>query len=51
MWKNPMLQCFEQVVRENTDLLEKLLQDRYGQYIYLKKYIAYAVETSLLAAS
>ena len=42
MWKNPALQCFEQVVRENTNLLEKLLQDHFGQYTYLKKYIRYA---------
>ena len=42
MWKNPALRCFELVVRENTDLLEKLLQDHFEQYIYLKKYISYA---------
>ena len=50
MWNNPTLQCFERVVRANTNLLEKLLEDRFGQYIYLKKYIRYAKESSLLVA-
>jgi len=47
MWKTPAFRCFELVVRENTDLLEKLLQDHFGQYMYLKQYIRYAKEQFL----